>query len=111
MGIELFTTHGSFIDIMKQIIDRFQINFVVINLIDSNLCSDPFKLTSAILVSLSTMLYMELPHVNILPKYDNLSKTKDYGDYLHTNYRDLTTMLDCPSIRNTFSKHFLKMSK
>merc|ERR1712014_393133 len=109
--IELFTTHGSFIDIMKQIMDRFQINFAVINLIDSNLCSDSFKLTSAILVSLSTMLYMELPYVNILSKYDDLSKTEAYDVYLYTNYKDLTTMLDCSSIRNAFSKHFLKMNK
>jgi hypothetical protein len=109
--IELFTTHGSFIEIIKRIINQFQINFVVINLIDSNLCSDPFKFISATLVSLSTMLYMELPYVNILAKYDNLAKTEVYDAYLYTNYEDLATLLDCSSIRDTLSKRFLKISK
>ncbi|GJX27932.1 GPN-loop GTPase 2 [Tanacetum coccineum] len=41
-----------------------------IHLIDSHLCSDPGKYVSALLLTLSTMLHMELPHVNVLSKMD-----------------------------------------
>ena len=37
---------------------------------DAHLCSDPSKYISALLVSLSTMLHLELPHVNLLSKID-----------------------------------------
>lgn len=41
-----------------------------VNLIDSHYCSDPGKFISAALLSLTTMLQLELPHVNVLSKID-----------------------------------------
>lgn len=41
-----------------------------VHLIDAHLCSDPGKYISALLLSLSTMLHLELPHVNVLSKID-----------------------------------------
>lgn len=41
-----------------------------VHLVDAHLCSDPGKYVSALLLSLSTMLHMELPHVNVLSKID-----------------------------------------
>lgn len=40
------------------------------HLIDAHLCSDPGKYISALLLSLSTMLHLELPHINVLSKID-----------------------------------------
>lgn len=40
------------------------------HLVDAHLCSDPAKYISALLLSLSTMLHLELPHVNLLSKID-----------------------------------------
>lgn len=41
-----------------------------VHLVDAHLCSDPGKYVSALLLSLSTMLHLELPHVNVLSKID-----------------------------------------
>lgn len=41
-----------------------------VHLVDAHLCTDPAKYISALLLSLSTMLHLELPHVNILSKID-----------------------------------------
>lgn len=41
-----------------------------VHLVDAHLCSDPAKYISALLLSLSAMLHLELPHVNLLSKID-----------------------------------------
>lgn len=41
-----------------------------VHLVDAHLCSDSGKYVSALLLSLSTMLHMELPHINVLSKID-----------------------------------------
>ena len=41
-----------------------------VHLVDAHLCSDPAKYLSALLLSLSVMLHLELPHVNVLSKTD-----------------------------------------
>lgn len=52
-----------------------------VHLVDAHLCSDPAKYISALLLSLSTMLHLELPHVNLLSKVDLIEQ---YGK-LHFN--------------------------
>lgn len=47
-----------------------------VHLVDAHLCSDPGKYVSALLLSLSTMLHLELPHVNVLSKIDLI---ENYG--------------------------------
>ena len=37
---------------------------------DAHLCTDPGKYLSALLLSLSSMLHLELPHVSVLSKAD-----------------------------------------
>ena len=41
-----------------------------VNLVDAQLCTDAGKYVAALLASLSTMLHLELPHVNLLSKAD-----------------------------------------
>ena len=41
-----------------------------VHLVDSHYCSDPAKFISVLLTSLSTMLQVELPHINVLSKVD-----------------------------------------
>ena len=41
-----------------------------VHLVDAHLCSDPGKYVSALLLTLSTMLHLELPHINVLSKID-----------------------------------------
>ena len=61
-----------------------------VHLVDAHLCSDPTKYISALLLSLSTMLHLELPHVNLLSKIDLIQQ---YGK-LHFNldfYTEVTS--------------------
>lgn len=46
------------------------LQLTAVHLVDAHLCSDPGKYISALLLSLSTMLHLELPHVNVLSKID-----------------------------------------
>jgi hypothetical protein len=41
-----------------------------VQLVDAHLCTDGGKYLSALLLSLSTMLHLELPQVNVLSKVD-----------------------------------------
>ena len=41
-----------------------------VSLVDAHLCTDPGKYLSALLLSLSSMLHLELPHVSVLAKAD-----------------------------------------
>ena len=41
-----------------------------VSLTDAHLCSDPGKYLSALLQALSSMLHLELPHINVLSKID-----------------------------------------
>ena len=43
-----------------------------VHLVDSHLCAEPGKYLSAVLLSLTTMLHLGLPHVNVLSKIDLL---------------------------------------
>lgn len=54
------------LDVMVSCVCRL----AAVHLVDAHLCSDPAKYISALLLSLSTMLHLELPHVNLLSKID-----------------------------------------
>ena len=41
-----------------------------VELVDAHLCSEPSKFLAALLLSLGSMLHLELPHVNVLSKAD-----------------------------------------
>lgn len=45
---------------------------MAVHLVDAHLCTDPTKYIAACLLSLSAMLHMELPHINVLSKADLL---------------------------------------
>jgi len=51
---------------------KWDARLCAVHLIDSVLCTDPFKYLSAVWVSLAAMLQLELPHVNLLSKFDVL---------------------------------------
>ena len=71
--IELYTHHGSLRNIFEKVI-ALKHHFVAVNLIDSHCCCDPSKFISAAVTSLSSMLQLALPHVNVLSKCDIIEK-------------------------------------
>ena len=48
-----------------------------VGLVDAHLCTEASKYLSALLLSLSSMLHLELPHVNVLSKADMV---ETYGE-------------------------------
>ncbi|CAH2068820.1 unnamed protein product [Thlaspi arvense] len=74
--VELFFLHSN----AKKVINKLPIllehnglssmQLTAVHLVDAHLCSDPGKYVSALLLSLSTMLHLELPHINVLSKID-----------------------------------------
>ncbi|CAN4122881.1 unnamed protein product [Withania somnifera] len=71
-----------------------------VHLVDAHLCSDPGKYVSALLLSLSTMLHLELPHVNVLSKIDLI---ESYGK-LAFNLDFYTDVQDLSYLQNEFGQ-------
>ncbi|XP_047953101.1 GPN-loop GTPase QQT1 isoform X1 [Salvia hispanica] len=68
--VELFFLHENAKKVIMRLVKKLDLRLTAVHLIDAHLCSDPGKYISALLLSLSTMLHMELPHVNVLSKID-----------------------------------------
>ncbi|XP_075029627.1 GPN-loop GTPase 2 isoform X2 [Calonectris borealis] len=85
--------HGS--DLVPSLC-AFALQLAAVHLVDSHYCTDPGKFISVLCTSLSTMLHVELPHVNILSKMDLIEQ---YGklafnlDY-YTEVLDLSYLVD-----------------
>eukprot|EP01126_Amoeba_proteus_P005023 TRINITY_DN11657_c0_g1_i3.p1 TRINITY_DN11657_c0_g1~~TRINITY_DN11657_c0_g1_i3.p1 ORF type:complete len:279 (+),score=55.63 TRINITY_DN11657_c0_g1_i3:181-1017(+) len=71
--VELYTHHDSMKNIFKILSDNGW-RLTCVHLVDSHHCSSVSNYLSALTLSLSTMLQLELPHVNVLSKIDLLSK-------------------------------------
>ncbi|WEW56868.1 hypothetical protein PRK78_002323 [Emydomyces testavorans] len=70
--VEIFTHHSSLRNIFFQI-QKLGYRLVVIHLVDSYNLTLPSMYISALLLCLRAMLQMDLPHLNVLTKIDNLS--------------------------------------
>lgn len=57
------------------------LQLVAVHLVDSHYCSDPGRFISVLLTSLSTMLQLELPHVNVLSKVDLMQHYGKLGEH------------------------------
>lgn len=94
--VELYTHHDVFTNITRQMCKQLDLRLAAVHLIDSTLCVDAFRYISAVLVSLSAMMQMELPHVNVLSKIDMLmGHTDDLSfrlDY-YVGVEDLSQLL------------------
>ncbi|WAR00353.1 GPN2-like protein [Mya arenaria] len=93
--VELYTHNTAVHNIVQRLI-KMDIRLVAVHLVDSHYCSDASKFISVLLTSLTTMLQMELPHVNVLSKCDLIQK---YGKLafnldFYTEVLDLSYILD-----------------
>ncbi|KAG9313547.1 cytoplasmic protein [Chiua virens] len=106
--VELGTVHES----LKRIIQRLsKIGFrlAAVNLCDAHYVTDAAKYVSILLLSLRTMLQLELPHINVLSKIDILSQ---YGDLdfnldFYTEVQDLSYL---ENALNTSSPRFTALN-
>ncbi|GLA35295.1 hypothetical protein AnigIFM63309_010698 [Aspergillus niger] len=92
--VELFTHHSSLRNIFFKL-QKMGYRLIVIHLIDSYNLTLPSMYISALLLSLRAMLQMDLPHLNVLTKIDNLSNYSPLPfnlDY-YTEVQDLSYLL------------------
>lgn len=69
--VELFVCDNAFQKVLQRLSKLHQ-RLTAVHLIDSFHCIDPSKFISVLLLSLQTMLQLELPHINLLTKLDIL---------------------------------------
>ncbi|XP_046399480.1 GPN-loop GTPase 2 isoform X2 [Ischnura elegans] len=110
--VELYTHHNSVKNITEKLV-KFGLHLCAINVVDSHYCSDPGKFVSALLMSLTTMLNMGLPHVNVLSKTD---LTERYGKLMfhpsyYTDVLDLEYLLDALNDDPFATKRGTKLNK
>ncbi|KAF7136261.1 hypothetical protein RHSIM_Rhsim08G0093300 [Rhododendron simsii] len=74
--VELFFLHANAKNVIEKLIKKLNLRLTAVHLVDAHLCSDPGKYVSALILSLSTMLHLELPHINVLSKIDLI---ENYG--------------------------------
>uniref|UniRef100_A0A6N2MP54 GPN-loop GTPase 2 n=1 Tax=Salix viminalis TaxID=40686 RepID=A0A6N2MP54_SALVM len=90
--VELFFLHSNAKNVIMELIKKLNLRLTVVHLVDAHLCSDPGKYVSALLLSLSTMIHLELPHINVLSKIDLI---ESYGKLafnldFYTDVQDLS---------------------
>ncbi|XP_033877756.2 GPN-loop GTPase 2-like [Acipenser ruthenus] len=93
--VELYTHQNSVKNIFAQL-TKWNFRLTAVHLVDSHYCADPAKFISVLCTSLSTMLHVELPHVNILSKMDLMEQFGKLAfnlDY-YTEVLDLSYLLE-----------------
>lgn len=109
--VELYTHHSA----IKTIFGKLQdigYHLCVVHMVDSHYCSDPTKFISTLLLSLSTMLQIGLPHVNVLSKADILKKHSEslnFGLDFYTDVLNLEYLLELLN-EGEFSSKFKKLN-
>ncbi|XP_044764850.1 GPN-loop GTPase 2 [Coccinella septempunctata] len=94
--VELYTHHSSIKNVCEKL-QNLNYNLCCVHMVDSHYCSDAPKFISTLLLSLSTMLHIGIPHVNVLSKADILkaNSTKlDFGIDFYTDVLNLEYLLD-----------------
>ncbi|PWZ23691.1 GPN-loop GTPase 3 [Zea mays] len=91
--IELFT-HVPVLRNFVEHLKRKNFNVCAVYLLDSQFVSDVTKYISGCMASLSAMIQLELPHINILSKMDLVSNKKDVEEYLDPNAHVLLSQLN-----------------
>jgi len=108
--VELYTHHDSVRNILKQL-ESFGFRLCCVHLVDSHYCSDAGKFISILLTSLTSMLQVELPQVNILSKIDLAEQygKLQFGLDFYTEVLDLDYLLDAINA-DPFMKKFRKFN-
>ncbi|CAH9074169.1 unnamed protein product [Cuscuta epithymum] len=91
--IELF----SHVPVLKNFVEYLKsknFNICVVYLLDSQFITDVTKFISGCMASLSAMVQLELPHVNILSKMDLITNKKGIEEYLNPDPQFLLAELN-----------------
>ncbi|KAJ1676041.1 hypothetical protein EV182_000034 [Spiromyces aspiralis] len=88
--VELYTHNPTIRNICHRL-QKIPIQLVCVHLVDASYCTDPAKYISVLMVSLCTMMMLELPHINVLSKIDLI---KQFGSELDFNLEYYTEVMD-----------------
>eukprot|EP00922_Rhytidocystis_sp_ex-Travisia-forbesii_P043360 GHVS01064688.1.p1 GENE.GHVS01064688.1~~GHVS01064688.1.p1 ORF type:complete len:320 (+),score=50.16 GHVS01064688.1:45-1004(+) len=94
--VELYAHYDIIKNLVLKLEKIIQCRLTCVHLIDSTLCTDGYNYISALLVSLSGQIMIELPHVNVFTKVDllkNLSKDLDFRLDYYAENQDLSQLL------------------
>ncbi|CAF2128752.1 unnamed protein product [Brassica napus] len=103
--IEIFTH----VPVLKNFVEHLKkndFNVCAVYLLDSQFVTDVTKFISGCMVSLSAMIQLELPHVNILSKMDLLQDKSNIEEYLDAEPRTMLAGLD-----QRMAPQFAKLNK
>ncbi|XP_028040705.1 GPN-loop GTPase 2 [Bombyx mandarina] len=106
--VELYCHHKSLSNIVSKLTNVSNMLLCVVHLIDSHHCSDAGKFIAALMLSLSAMLNIGLPHINLLTKSDLLKKHYEKLNFsldFYTEVLDLNYLLDCLNCDNFTNKY------
>eukprot|EP01027_Heterolobosea_sp_BB2_P017097 GEZU01024250.1.p1 GENE.GEZU01024250.1~~GEZU01024250.1.p1 ORF type:complete len:237 (-),score=79.80 GEZU01024250.1:21-731(-) len=97
--------------IMEQL-EKWSYRMTAVHLVDAHYCSEPSKFISVLLVSLSTMLQLEMPHVNVLSKIDLIEQygKLDFNLDFYTDVQDLSYLLRVLD-KDPFAKKYTKLNQ
>jgi GTPase SAR1 family protein len=109
--VELYTHNDALKNIIRSL-EKLGVRLCAVNLVDSHYCSDPSKFISVCLTCVNTMLQIELPHINVLSKIDQVEK---FGK-LQFNIDFYTEVLDLHYLTDTlpddpFTKKYKKLNE
>ncbi|KAI8922715.1 hypothetical protein BC831DRAFT_474809 [Entophlyctis helioformis] len=110
--VELFTHHNAIKSIIDRLAKEADYRLCAVHLVDAHYCVDPSKYVAMLLVSLKTMIQLELPHINVLSKVDLM---ESYGklafslDY-YTQVQDLAYLLERLNT-DPFSKRYRRLNE
>eukprot|EP00927_Polykrikos_kofoidii_P066055 TRINITY_DN61717_c0_g1_i1.p1 TRINITY_DN61717_c0_g1~~TRINITY_DN61717_c0_g1_i1.p1 ORF type:complete len:324 (-),score=60.67 TRINITY_DN61717_c0_g1_i1:125-1096(-) len=96
--VELYTHHDVMTRITQQLTKALDLRLTAVHLLDATLCVDAYRYMSAVLVALSAMMQMELPHINVLTKIDMLM---DHTDDMPFKLDYYATVMDLSHLLRT----------
>lgn len=94
--VELYTHHKSVRNVIDYLTHKLDYRLAAVHLVDSHYCTESSKFIAVLLTSLSTMLQIEMPHINVLSKIDLMEQygRLDFNIDFYTEVLDLHQLLD-----------------
>ncbi|KAJ2399420.1 hypothetical protein GGI23_002669 [Coemansia sp. RSA 2559] len=93
--VELYT-HNKAVRTIVRRLEKQDYRLACVHLVDASYCTEAAKFISVLLLSLTTMSMLEMPHINVLSKIDLLAGLGklDFNLEYYTSVMDLDYLLD-----------------
>jgi GTPase SAR1 family protein len=111
--VELYTNHGSLKKILKGLQEAIRLDISAVHLVDCSYLYDKHRFLSAMMLSLSAIIGLEMPFINVISKIDLLKSfgRPDAGLTFYENCGGLSTMFFAPDNDSPFGVKHHSLSK